>query len=76
MILQKEVFFFSSLGGEIILGGDFNSRLRNKHKDYIITDTSEFLSIENSIIETDILTFRTSGDKRQTAMENIWLTYA
>ena len=47
MILQKEVCFFSSLGGEIILGGDFNLRLGNKHKDYIITDTSEFLPIDN-----------------------------
>ena len=36
----------------------------NKHKDYIITDTSEFLPINNSIIETDILTFRNSQDKK------------
>ena len=64
MILQKEVSFFSSLNGEIILGGDFNSRLGNKHKDYIITDTNEFLPIDNSIIETDILTFRNSQDKK------------
>ena len=64
MILQKEVSFFSSLGGEIILGGDFNSRLGNKHKDYIIKDTSEFLPIDNSIIEADIITFRNSQDKK------------
>ena len=64
MNLQKEVSFFSSLGGEIILRGDFNSRLGNKHKDYIITDTSEFLPIDNSITETNILTFRNSQDKK------------
>ena len=64
MILQKEVSFFSSLVGEIILGGDFNSRLGNKHKDYIITDTSEFLPIYNSIVETDILTFTNRQDKK------------
>ena len=58
MILQKEVSFFSSLGGEIILG------MGNKHKDYIITETSEFLPIDNSIIETDILTFRNSQDEK------------
>ena len=27
MILQTEISSFSSIGGEIILGGDFNSRL-------------------------------------------------
>ena len=61
MILQKEVSFFP-LGDEIILGGDFNSRLGNEHNEYIITDTSEFLPIGNS--ETDILTFRNSQDKK------------
>ena len=65
MILQKEVSSFSSIGGEIILGGDFNSRLRNKHKDYILSDTNEFLPIDSSITETDILTFRNSQDKKK-----------
>ena len=64
MILQKEISSFSSLGGEIILGGDFNSRLGNKDKDYILSDTNEFLPIDSSITETDIFTFRNSQDKK------------
>ena len=46
------------------MGGDFSSRLGNEHKDYIITDTSEFLPIDNSINKTDILTFKNSQDKK------------
>ena len=64
MILQKEISSFSSIGGEIILRGDFNSRLGNKHKDYILSDTSEFLPIHSSITETEILKFRNSQDKK------------
>ena len=64
MILQKEISSFSSIGGEIILRGDFNSRLGNKHKDYILSDTNEFLPIHSSITETDILTFRNSQNKK------------
>ena len=64
MILQKEISSFSSLGGEIILGGDFNSRLGEKHKDYILSDTNEFLPIDSSVTETDIFTFRNSQDKK------------
>ena len=66
MILQKEISSFSSIGGDIILGGDFNLRLGNKHKDYILSDTNEFLLIDSSITETDILTFRNSQDKKKT----------
>ena len=74
MILQKEISSFSSIGGDIILGGDFNLRLGNKHKDYILSDTNEFLLIDSSITETDILTFRNSQDKKkQMLMENILL---
>ena len=77
MILQKEISSFSSLGGEIILGGDFNSRLGKRHKDYILSDTNEFLRIDSSITETNIFAFRNSQDiKRQTLMENILLIYA
>ena len=61
MILQKEISSFSSLGGEIILGEDFNSRLGTKHKDYILSDTNEFLPIDSSITETDILTLQDWG---------------
>ena len=64
MILQKEISSFSSLGGEIILGGDFNSRLGYKHKDYILSDTNEFLPIDSSVTETDIFAFRNSQDKK------------
>ena len=64
MILQKEISSFSSLGCEIIFGGDFNSRLGDKHKDYILSDTTEFLPIDSSITETDIFTFRNSQDKK------------
>ena len=67
MILQKEISSFSSLGCEIILGGDFNSRLGNKHKDYILSDTNEFLPMDSSITENDILTFRNSQDKNSNA---------
>ena len=74
MILQKEISSFSSIGGEIIFGGDFNSRLGNKHKDYIPSDTNEFLPIDSSVTQTDILTFRNSQDKKQMLMENILLT--
>ena len=56
----------SSIGDEINLGGDFNSRLGNKHKDYIITKTNEFLAIAHFIIKIDILTFRNSQDKIKT----------
>ena len=76
MILQKELSSFSSIGGEIILEGDFNSRLGNNHKDYILSDTNEFLPIDSFITETDILTFRNSQDKKQMLMENILLIYA
>ena len=68
MILQKEISSFPSLGGEIILGGDFSSRVGNKYNDYILSDTNEFLPIDSSITETDII--------RQTLMENILLIYA
>ena len=44
MILQKELSSFSSFCGEIILGGDFNSRLGNKDKDYILSDTLKILN--------------------------------
>ena len=64
MILQKEISSFSSIGGEIILGGDFNSRLGEKHNDYILSDTNEFLPIDSSVTETDIFTFRNSQDKK------------
>ena len=56
----------SSIGDEINLGGDFNSRLGNKHKDCIITKTNEFLPIDHFIIKIDILTFRNSQDKIKT----------
>ena len=64
MILQKVISSFSSIGGEIILGGDLNSRLGNKHKDYILSGTNEVLPIDSSITETDILTFRISQVKK------------
>ena len=42
LILQKEISTFSSLGGHIILGDDFNSGLGNKFKDYIMSDSNDF----------------------------------
>ena len=42
LILQKEISTFSSLGGHIILGEDFNSGLGNKFKDYIMSDSNDF----------------------------------
>ena len=42
LILQKEISTFSSVGGHIILGEDFNSRLGNKFKDYIMSVLKDF----------------------------------
>ena len=55
---------FSSLEGKIILGEDFNPRLGNKHKNYIITDTSNCLPIYNSITETDIHLSRNTQEEK------------
>ena len=57
LILRKEIFSFSSLGGHFILGGgDFNSRLGNKFKDYIMSDLNDFLPIDNTL-QTDSSSF-------------------
>ena len=37
-ILEKEISYYASLG-DIILGGDFNSRLGYRFKDYIFLQT-------------------------------------
>ena len=64
MILQKEISLFNSLGGDILLGGDFNSRMGIKYKDFIISDSKNFLPIDSSMIQTDTHTFRSSQDKK------------
>ena len=58
MILQKEVSLFNSLGGDILPVGDFNSRMGTKYKDFIISDSNNFLPTDSSVIQTDTHTFR------------------
>ena len=64
MILQKEISLFNSLGDDILLGGDFNSRMGTKYKDFIISDSYNFLPIDSSMIQTDTYKFRNSQDKK------------
>ena len=42
-ILQKEISLFNSFGGDILPGGDFNSRMSTKYKDFNISDSNNFL---------------------------------
>ena len=46
-----------------MLGGDFNSRLGYRFKDYILTDSNEFLPIDQSF-QIDYDNFRNSQDKK------------
>ena len=64
MILQKEISLFNSLGGDILLGGEFYSRMGTKYKDFIISDFNNFLLIDSSMIQTDTHTFRNSQVKK------------
>ena len=64
MILQKEISLFNSLGGDILPGGDFNSRIGNKYKDFIISDSNNFLPINSYMIQTDTHTFRSLQDRK------------
>ena len=64
MILRIEISLFNSLGGDILLGGDFNSRMGNKYKDFIISDSDDLLPLDSHMIQTDTHTFRSSQDKK------------
>ena len=44
-VLEREIHKYSTLG-KIILGGDFNSRLGCKFKDYFISDSNHYLPID------------------------------
>ena len=61
-ILEKEMSYYAS-PGDIILGGDFNSRLGYRFKDYILTDSNKFLPIDQSF-QIDYDNFRNSQDKK------------
>ena len=61
-ILEKEMSYYASLG-DIILGGDFNSRLGYRFKDYIRTDSNEFLPIDQSF-QIDYDNVRNSQNKK------------
>ena len=74
LILQKETSTFSPVGGHIILGGgggggeDFNSRLGNKLTDYIVSDSNDFLPIDNNFqADSSSFTHRYIQDKNTKA---------
>ena len=54
--------YYASLG-DIILGGDFNSRLGYRFKDYILKDSKEFFPIDQSF-QMDYDNFRNSHDRK------------
>ena len=60
-VLEREIHKYSALG-KVILGGDFNSRLGCKFKDYLISDSSHYLPIDQSL-NLDEVFFRNSQDK-------------
>ena len=62
-ILEKELSHYSRQG-DIMLGGDFNSRLGKKYTDYIISDTNDYLPVDQDL-SLDHDNFRNHKDKNE-----------
>ena len=62
-ILEKELSYYSRQG-DIMLSGDFNSRLDKKYTDYIISDTNDYLPVDQDL-NLDHDNFRNHKDKNE-----------
>ena len=62
-ILEKELSHYSRQG-DIMLGGDFNSRLGKKYTDYIISETNDYLPVDQDL-SLDHDNFRNHKDKNE-----------
>ena len=62
-IPEKELSHYSRQG-DIMLGGDFNSRLGKKYTDYIISDTNDYLPVDQDL-SLDHDNFRNHKDKNE-----------
>ena len=60
----KELSYSDSRQGEIMLGGDFNSRPGKKYTDYIISDTNDYLPFDQDL-NLDHDNFRNHKDKNE-----------
>ena len=56
--IEKEISHYSTLGN-VLIGGDFDSRLGCKHKDFLVSD---FLPIDQTFL-LDSENFRNTKDK-------------
>ena len=59
--LEKEINHFSTLGN-VSIGGDFNSQLSCKHKDFLVSDSNDFLPIDQAFL-LDSENLRNTKDK-------------
>ena len=59
--LGKEISHYSTLGN-VLIGGDFNSRLGCKRKDFLVSDSNDFLPIDQTFL-LDSQNFRNTKDK-------------
>ena len=59
--LEKEISHYSTLGN-VLIGGDCNSRLGCKHKDFLVSDSNDFLPIGQTLL-LDSEKFRNTKDK-------------
>ena len=59
--LEKEISLYSEIG-YVLIGGDFNSRLGRKHKDFLVSDSNDFLPIDQTFL-LDNENFRNTKEK-------------
>ena len=59
--LEKEISHYSALGN-VLIGGDFNSWLGCKHEDFLVSDSNDFLPIDQTFL-LDSENFRNTKDK-------------
>ena len=59
--LGIEISHYSALGN-VLIGEDFNSRLGCKHKDFLVSDSNDFLPVDQTFL-LDSENFRNTKDK-------------
>ena len=74
VILEKEISHYSTLGN-LLIGGDFNSRLDCKHKDFLLSDSNDFLPIDQAFLSDSVKILETQKKRYAILWENIFLNF-